>query len=87
MLLSSSSSLSLSSGSFSESLLESSVASPALSTWSTGVSAGGAATHLVGNQGDQIVPDDMEDEEEGHEEVEDVVDREHLNQLECGEGE
>ena len=87
MLLSSSSSLSLSSGSFSESLLESSVASPALSTWSTGAPAGGAATHLVGNQGDQIVPDDMEDEEEGHEEVEDVVDREHLNQLECGEGE
>ena len=26
-------------------------------------------------------PDDVENEEESHEEVEDVVDREHLNQL------
>ena len=45
------------------------------------------SAHLNYNGDKESEPDDMEDEEEGHEEVEDVVDREHLYQLECGEGE
>ena len=36
---------------------------------------------LDNDGGKEGEPDDVEDEEEGHEEVEDVVDGEHLNQL------
>ena len=37
----------------------------------------GKVSHLE----DEVGPDDMEDEEDGEEAVEDVVGREHLNQL------
>ena len=37
--------------------------------------------HLVGNLEDEVSPDDVEDEEEGEEEVEDIVCREHLEDL------
>ena len=45
--------------------------------------------HLVSNLEDEVSPDDVEDEEEGEEEVEDIVGREHLEYLAslnaCGE--
>ena len=39
------------------------------------------AAHLVGYEGYEVVPDHMEDEEEGHEEVKDVIDGKHLDEL------
>ena len=45
--------------------------------------------HLVSNLEDEVSPDDVEDKEEGEEEVEDIVGREHLEYLAslnaCGE--
>ena len=45
--------------------------------------------HLVSNLEDEVSPDDVEDEEEGEEEVEDILGREHLKYLlslnACGE--
>ena len=37
--------------------------------------------NLDNDGAEESEPDDVEDEEEGHEEVEDVVDGEHLHQL------
>ena len=51
-----------------------------MTTW-TGAGEPKLTAHLNYNGDKESEPDDMEDEEEGHEEVEDVVDREHLNQL------
>ena len=46
-------------------------------------------THLVRHHEDEVAPDDVEDEEEGEEEVEDILGREHLKYLlslnACGE--
>ena len=39
------------------------------------------SAHLVGNLEDEVSPDDVEDEEEGEEEVEDIIGREHLEYL------
>ena len=39
------------------------------------------AAHLVGYEGYEVVPDHMEDEEEGHEEVKDVIHGKHLDEL------
>ena len=37
--------------------------------------------HLVSNLEDEVSPDDVKDEEEGEEEVEDIIGREHLKYL------
>ena len=37
--------------------------------------------HLVSNLEDEVSPDDVEDKQEGEEEVEDIVGREHLEYL------
>ena len=39
-------------------------------------------TYPVGNQCYQVVPEDVQNQKQGHQKVEDVVDREHLDQLE-----
>ena len=42
--------------------------------------------NLDNDGAEESEPDDVEDEEEGHEEVEDVVDGEHLHQLQRRQG-
>ena len=39
------------------------------------------SSHLVGNFDDEVTPEEMEDEEGGEEEVEDIVGREHCQDL------
>ena len=38
-------------------------------------------TYPIGDKGDQVVPEDVQNQKQGHQKVENVINREHLNKL------
>ena len=38
-------------------------------------------TYPIGNKGDEVVPEDVQNQKQGHQKVENVINREHLNKL------
>ena len=41
----------------------------------------GRKTYPIGDKGDEVVPEDVQNQKQGHQKVENVINREHLNKL------